>query len=162
MRTLLLAAPGDSGHGVVARRVRLRDLLAARWRAGSLERALARGVAPDTDAALALRAEALIGPSVRAALARRLRRVVRDARATGVLFSTRVPTRGRAILAAAEDLDRLAGRLVAPRPVSARGVARVRLLLSDGCGPLYFRGAAEELQVAVSRALADLEVHVER
>jgi len=38
----------------------------------------------------------------------------------------------------------------------------VRVLLTDGCGPLYFRGATEELRVAVARTLADLEVRVER
>jgi hypothetical protein len=88
-----------------------------------------------------------------------VRRVVRDARREGPApFSTRVPTRGRAVLAVAEELDLLARRLLAPEPVSARGVARVRVLLTDGCGPLCYRGAGEGLRSAVSRALGDLEV----
>jgi len=160
MRTLVLVGTADAG--VLARRARLRDVLAAWWRAGSLERALARGVAPETEAALALRAQALIAPSVRAALARQLQRVVRDARGGRARPVTRVATRRREILDAAQELDLLARRLRAPGPVSARGVARVRVLLTDGCGPLYFRGATEELRVAVARALADLEVRVER
>jgi hypothetical protein len=38
---VLLLTPGDAGNTVVARRARLRDRLAARWHAGSLDRTLA-------------------------------------------------------------------------------------------------------------------------
>ena len=36
-----------------------------------------------------------------------------------------------------------AERLTGPRPVSARGVARLRLLLSDGAGPMYWPGGGD-------------------
>ena len=58
MPTVLLVTDFASGH-VVARPARLRERLAARWRARSLERELARGAAPESAAALALRAQAL-------------------------------------------------------------------------------------------------------
>jgi hypothetical protein len=158
MATLVLLADGESGRRIVARRARLRERLAARWRAGSLERELARGAAPETAAALALRAQWLIGPAVRATLARRLLRLVGDARRGHVWPGTKVRPPRRAIVAAAQDLDLLAGRLLAPGPVSARGVAQVRLLLTDGCGPLYFGGSSVDLRSALARALEDLEV----
>jgi hypothetical protein len=48
--------PLDAGKGVVVRRLRLRDRFAARWLAGSLDRELARGVAPASRESLAVRA----------------------------------------------------------------------------------------------------------
>ena len=45
----------------------------------------------------------------------------------------------------------------APGPLAARGIAQVRLLLTDGRSPLYFGGTTEDLRTAVSRALADLQ-----
>jgi hypothetical protein len=161
MPTLVLVAdPEGAGH-VVARPARLSERLAARWRAGSLERELARGAVPESAAALALRAQQLIGPSMRAALARRLRGVLRDARRAPRVGSTRVPPQRRAIVAAGHELERLAARLLAPDPVSARGVAQVRVLLSDGCGPLYADGPGVDLRSAVTRALDDVEVRAQ-
>jgi hypothetical protein len=100
----------------------------------------------------------LIGPPARAELARRVRGVLRDARRPPRVGSTKVPPQRREIVAAARELERLAARLLAPEPVSARGVAQVRLLLSDGCGPLFARGASADLRSALARALEDVEV----
>lgn len=158
MATVVLVTDAEDGGSVVARRARLRERMAARWRAGSLERQLARGAPPEAAAALALRAQTLIGPRARAALARRVLALVGDARRQPRVGSTRIPPRLGEIAAAARELDRLAARLAAPGPVSARGVAEVRLLLADGCGPLYFRGSGVDLGAAVSRALDNLEV----
>jgi len=154
----VLLADGGSGRRVVARPARVRERLAARWRAGSLERELARGAEPETAAALALRAQWLIGPAVRATLARRLLALVGDARRGDVWPGTRVRPPRRAVEAAAHELDLLAARLLAPGPVSARGVAQVRRLLSDGCGPLYFGGSSVDLRSALARAFEDLEL----
>jgi hypothetical protein len=151
--TLLLA----SGHFVIGRRVGLRDRLVARLRAGSLDRELALGVAPDSAGPLALRARALIGPCVRRTLARQLRRIVSDARGNHV-WLTQVPIRKPAVLDAADELAVLADRLADPGPVDVRGVAEVALLLTDGCGPLYYRGATDELRARVASALRRLDV----
>jgi hypothetical protein len=157
MSTLLLA----SGDTVVGRRAGIRDRLMARLQAHALDRDLARGVAPESCGALTLRARTLIGPSARTALARQLRRVVSDARG-GHVWLSRVAVRRPAVLDAAEELDVLADRLAAPGPVDVRGVAQVQLLLTDGTGPLYFRGATEELRARVANALSRLEVLDER
>ena len=158
MSTLLLLA---SGEAVIGRRAGLRDRLVAWLRADALDRELARGVAPESCGALTLRARTLIGPSARATLARQLRRVVSDARG-GHVWLSRVPVRRPEVLDAADELDVLADRLAAPGPVDVRGVAEVQLLLTDGTGPLYFRGATEELRARVADAMRRLEVHDER
>jgi hypothetical protein len=158
MSTLVLLASGDA---VVGRRARLRDRLVARLRAGALDRQLAGGVAPETGGALTLRARALIGPRARAALARQLRRVVSDAHGEH-LWLARIAPRRREVLATADALILLADRLAAPGPVDVRGVAQVRMLLTDGCGPLYFRGATDELRARASRALSSLDVLAHR
>jgi hypothetical protein len=158
MSTLLLLA---SEEAVVGRRAGLHDWLMARLRAASLDRELASGVAPESCGALTLRARRLIGPSARAALARQLRRVVNDARG-GHVWMSRVPVRRPEVLDAADELDVLADRLAAPGPVDVRGVAQVQLLLTDGTGPLYFRGATEELRARVANALNRLDVLEQR
>jgi hypothetical protein len=158
MSTVLLLASEDA---VVGRRARLRDRVIAWLRAGALDRELARGVAPESCGPLELRARALIGPSMRKTLARQLRRVVNDARG-GHAWMTHVPICRPEVLDAAAELDVLADRLAAPGPVDVRGVAQVQLLLSDGCGPLYFRGATEELRASVARALSRLEMLEQR
>ena len=64
----------------------------------------------------------------------------KDTRATR---SARVPMH-RANIASAEALiDEVRLRLHVPHPVSARGMARLRQLLSDGTGPLYRYGSGD-------------------
>jgi hypothetical protein len=154
MSTLLLLASEET---VVGRRAGLRDRLIAWLRADALDRELARGVAPESCGALTLRARTLIGPPARAVLARQLRRVVSDARGSHVWLA-RVSVRKGPVLEAADELDALADRLSEPGPVDVRGVAEIQLLLSDGCGPLYFRGATEELRARIAHALRRLEI----
>jgi hypothetical protein len=70
---------------------------------------------------------------------------------------TRIGPRRGAVLEAADELDAVVQRLREPRPVAAGGVARVRLLLTDGCGPLYLPVAGQTLRTAVEAALDGLE-----
>src|SRR6266568_3472745 len=60
------------------------------------------------------------------------------------------------VVEAAPELARLASRLQAVGPVEAKGVAQVRVLLSDGTGPLYDGAAPEDLRAAALGALAAL------
>ena len=90
-------------------------------------------------------------------LADGIHRVLAEARGSRRLFVAQVPLCRRGVLAAADQLEELAARLVAPGPLSARGIAQVRLLLTDGRSPLYFGATTEGLRAAVSRALADLQ-----
>ena len=158
MAPLLLLRPADANPDViVARPARLRDRLAARIRARALDEELARGVAPDARASLALRARALGEDRIRCALGRQIRRIVDDARGPQDLGRAQIPTRRDEVLAAALELDELAERLLTPGPVAGGGLAQVRLLLTDGASPLYFGGAREKLRDAADRALTALQ-----
>jgi hypothetical protein len=154
---LVLLDDRDAGFRVA--RVGARDRLVARLRAPSLDGALAGGASPDSTAALALRARHLVRPSVRGYLARSLRRVAREdqrhraRRVTG-------PSLGHSVEECSDEIDALAERLVTPGPVSVRGVAQVRVLLSDGAGPLYRRSSREEVADKVRDARDSLEPRV--
>lgn len=125
------------GTGLVVYRVSLRDRLAFRLRFASLDAALAAGEAPESRAALALRAARLIAPRMRRRLARSLRAFVEMS--TRPSIPRRAPI-GPHVRHAARDLLELADRLETPGPVSARGVALVCVLLSNGNGPLHGGG----------------------
>ena len=152
--TILLASGGDSL--VVAQRPRLRDRLAARWRARRLDRALAGGTPPEASAALALRAQRLTEPEHRRSIAQSLRRVVRDAQ-TGrrAALGQVKPSRAR-VTAARAELSLLADTLDEPGPVAAGGVARALLLLTDGTGPLYSPRDDTRLAAGAVRATREL------
>jgi hypothetical protein len=156
----VLVSDSETGDGIVVRCAGLRDRLVARFRAGRLDQELARGVAPETSAPLVLRAQTLIAPSTRAGLAHQIERILREAMSGYAWMISRVAPRRREVLDAAQELEALAHRLVAPGPVSAGGVARVRLLLTDGCGPLYFHGAPDRLRTLASVALDSLEPRI--
>src|SRR5579862_528300 len=102
--------------------------------AAKLDRELAQGVAEDASPALARRARMLIAPCLREQLGQQLRRVVREAHERPAPRA-RVEFNQRAVLSAEEDLRRLASTLQSPVRVSARGVAKVQVLLTDGAGP---------------------------
>jgi hypothetical protein len=53
---------------------------------------------------------------------------------------TRMPIRADVVRASADVVEAVLARLAGPRPVRARGVARLRILLSDGQGPVYRAG----------------------
>jgi hypothetical protein len=142
------------GRGAILRPVTVGDRLGARLRVGALDRALASGAPPESDVALTLHARRLIAPRTRRRLARTLQSMVATTRRP-----PRPPLRppGAQVAVAGEDLLALADRLEDPGPVEARGVALVRMLLSDGGGPLHSRGAAGRLAAAAHEAAAALE-----
>jgi hypothetical protein len=148
------AGPPDSTRRGHARRsVRARTM--ARLRARRFDRALAVGVPAPAGSALAVHAARLTSVVERQAVARALRRAVRDAKDTRATQSGRVPMH-RANIGSAEALiDEVTLRLHAPQPVSARGMARLRRLLSDGTSPLYRQGRGD-LAGRLGAALAAL------
>ncbi len=127
----------------------------ARLRAGQFDRQLAVGVPAPAGTALAVHQARLTSVAERDAVARSLRQAVRDARAGGSPLSSRVPLHVPNIAAAEDLIDTVTLRLHSPRPVSARGMARLRQLLSDGVGPLYRFGRGD-LRGRLGAALAEL------
>jgi hypothetical protein len=132
---------------------------------GRLDRDLAAGFDPESSAKHTLRAQQLTDPATRRRLAHSLRRVVsdvRDRRAT--MFGPAVPVR-REVLPWSNELLRLAERVQGADPVSASGMARLLVTLTDGTSPLYDRGSGRSVQETVQwiadglqPARADLQI----
>jgi hypothetical protein len=162
MASLVIVRPQNSAKALlIARRARFRERLTARLRATWLDGELARGVAPDERAALALRAQTLGETRTREALARSLRRVLDDARQGSQPRRGQIATVRADVLAASDQLERLIERLLEPGIVAARGCAQARMLLIRGEGPLYFRSAGHDLAAAAADALTALEPRLE-
>ena len=143
---------------VSARQVTLRERMSAWLRADALDRDLASGVSPDASGPLALRARRLERCSMRRALARSLQRVLAEATAgRSRRLGGTVPVRRDQVISAWDAFEELIRGLLAPGPVSVRGVAQVRLLLIDGYGPLYHPEAVDDLRWQVQRALDALD-----
>jgi hypothetical protein len=151
----LLVGAGSDGL-VVATRPRLRDRLAARWRSGALDRALARGTPPEASRALALRAQHLTEPEQRRSIAQGLRGILREAHERRPVISGRVMPNRSSVTAARDELTLLADALDEPGPVAAGGVAQAALLLTDGTGPLYSPFSAKRLGAGAARATREL------
>jgi hypothetical protein len=131
------------------------DRLLAGVAAAKLDHELASGVREDANPALAWRARKLVAPRAREQLGQALRRIVRDANRPPVL-SPRVSLVRDRVVAAEFDLRLLASRLQSPAAVSPRGVAKTRLLLTDGTGPLFYARSDKDLGTLVRDATAAL------
>lgn len=149
----------DSDRCVTARDATVFERLVSHVRAAKLDRELAGGARADGSAVRALRAQALVRPSMRRALARSVEELVEEAAIGGHPLRTeaRVPIRRETVMEAADELQVLVGRLLAPGPVRARGVAEVKLLLTDGAGPIYYPGDTGDLRASVLNAAEDLQ-----
>jgi hypothetical protein len=160
MSAVLLVSPGGLvTSGVVARRARPSHRLAARWRATSLDRAIAAGTPPDSSVALELRAHRLVGPHVRRQLAADIGCLIGMAWDPSPCRSVTVPRCRRQLRETAHQLEELAQMLRAPTPVEARGVALTRLLFVEGNGPLYRPcgdGSPQRLHAALCEAINGL------
>ena len=156
----------DQGR-LTFRRLRPWHRMLARSRAVRLDRELADGASPEASAALAARAMRLTSMEFRRGLAASLQRMLAAAGEPAGLRPR--PAAGRSLLAAADRPPRvpfrlarirqsaprlaaLAGRLVEPGPVPARGVAVLSPLLADGAGPLYREASRDDLGAIIERA----------
>jgi hypothetical protein len=115
-----------------------------------LDHQLADGLDPVELEDRAVRASQLAAMRARRRVARSLRGVVRAAsQPAGGLLGSAIPVSRGAVLAWHQGLLGLAERLERPGPVNPCGVARAVILLTDGVGPLYDRGAALSMGEAV-------------
>jgi hypothetical protein len=123
------------------RRRRRQRLAEGTWvlmRRRTLERRLINGVDPVTDPLVARRAAQLATPRSRERTACSLEAVVRQTRHIGgVRISNIVPASRREVRLAKPYLLEMIARLRDGRPIWPGGVARIREMLADGCGPLF-------------------------
>jgi hypothetical protein len=154
MREVLL----EQGSSLRVRQVRLRDRLTARMRVGALDRQLADGTAPEASVALALHATRVYQASQRQFLARTLTHLARSSRSSSSSTRLRVPVDHEAVRRALDELEAVAHRLNGDGPLNVQGLARIRLLLADGTGPLYRAARPEQLRLELRSALATLDL----
>lgn len=128
----------------------------ARLAPSGLDRRIAAGEEPWTDAELGARAARLLRRATRRRIAAGLESAVLDARGGSSLHPLRMsaPVAQPAVADAGDEVLQLAARLRAPEPVRPQGIALARLLLVDGSGPLY--SAGDSLPLVARRALATL------
>ncbi len=146
-QVLVIDSRGRTGY--VIRPVTPLTRLLSRLRGASLDRRLAAGLEPETSRLLATRAQLLMASTSRQRLADEWRDLINRAHRPPTGGSRRVSLQRRRIIAAEQDIRRLAGVLSAPLAPAARGVAMAGLLLTDGTGPLYNRHAGSELGAAL-------------
>jgi hypothetical protein len=130
----------------------------ARMCTRQLDRELAQGISPDSSAVLSVRAHDLIGVRTRSMLAQSIRRLLDEAAHPLRPLHFTVPICRSKVWRCRHTLVEVADRLVGGEPLDARGVAQLRLLLSDGAGPLYDHPGANDLAPALQRVIAALEV----
>ncbi len=114
--------------------------LRARLFAGRLDRELDAGAVPMLGSALAAHMTRLTSTHERESLARALRHAMAEAHRGCAGVPLRIPVNWESMISCADTVDDITLLLHSPRPVRARGMARLRLLLSDGTGPLYQEG----------------------
>ncbi len=131
-----------------------RARILARWRRASLDRALAHGEDPAASAALAARTTQLAAPPTRARIAAGLERMALEVEAPLAPFAV-APSRP-AVRANRDALLDLAALLRLDRPLYARGIAMLRLVLVDGTGPAYTDRHGEALRRELDLARATL------
>jgi hypothetical protein len=138
-----------------AARVPLGARVMARLFADRYDRMLAVGVPAKAGSALAAHAARLTSVDEREAIASSLRRSADHTCNRDALVSSRVELNVPNITAAQDRIDQVTLRLHSPKPVTPRGVARLRVLLADGAGPMYRHGAGD-LEGRLGAALAAL------
>jgi hypothetical protein len=150
------AATAESASGVDRRRAAqafdpgLVARLAALVRSSALDRALVDGADPAASPQLAARTARLAARSTRARIADALERLARTEREAPARWRV-LPSRS-AVRANAPELYALAALLRGPAPVYARGVAMLRMLVTDGTGPAYSDREGDALAQQLCRA----------
>lgn len=130
--------------------------LRAGWAREALDRRLAEGADPGTDALLQTRAQRLVAPASRAVLAAGLERVVATADEPAAALSSAAPVRRGPVRGARHELMGLAGELrhmPEPRP---RGVAMAGRLLTEPSSVIFTASSRDEVARAARDAVDNM------
>jgi hypothetical protein len=129
--------------------------MSARVFAGRYDGDVEAGVIPVGGTPLAVHWTRLTSARERQDLAFALCAALRDAESPRGHRSRRAPVNGPAVRQTTSVIDEVLERLAGSTPVRARGMARLRLLLADGRGPVYREGRGT-LTAAMRGVLAAL------
>jgi hypothetical protein len=157
--TLLLFDFGDPQR-LQARPNRRWSRLVAQLHASTLDRQLADGRSPESSRLLATRAQVLVSPVMRQALAANWQNLLLRVRMPPVMRNPRMPLNRECIVACEPEINEMLSALLAPLPASARGVAMANSLLCDGTGPIYNPRRSAELGIAIRDAMKHLDASV--
>lgn len=133
-------------HAVTRRAQHWILALKVRWSRGRLDRELAAGTAPESRPELQLRANQLVAPRSRRALAAVIVHLLDAAEEPPGVFERQAPARAlnrAAVRRARSELLAVAALLSGDGPVSVRTAARAQVLACDERGPLYGTTAAD-------------------
>jgi hypothetical protein len=145
----------EANEGLFGFRVPARGRIAALLSQTRLDARLAAGEPPEASVELAIRADQLVRPRACLRLARTLAWISSQPSAPMTIRAT--PICGRAVRDVARELTTLGRRLSAKGPISARGIAQLRILIADGSGPLYSPGRPVELRTRLDLAAIALD-----
>jgi hypothetical protein len=125
---------------------------------GAFTRDLAAGADPLARPELAPRAAQLISRRERTIMARSLRRTLQDAHASRLTLGGPALIRRGAVRHSEDVITAVVKRLDGPHPVSPRGMAQIRRLITNADNsPLYNNTAPGALRQAMSTVLCALE-----
>jgi hypothetical protein len=145
------------GDPFVLRPCRLADRLHARLLGPSLDHQLAAGCPPESNRLLAARAQDIVSLPRRTSVAGSWEHLLRVARRAPAVRTRAVPLNAAAILAAEPAIREMMDRLIAPLPVTARGVAAATIPLVDAASPVYGRQSPEALADLLDVAITQLD-----
>jgi hypothetical protein len=119
--------------------------LLARFLPGRFDQLVAESELLPLGHAVTAHAQRIISVSERQAIARTLRSSVREANGAtaSIAITARVRLHEANIRVVGALIDEVAVRLELPYPIKPRGMAQLRLLLSDGAGPFYHSGTGD-------------------
>jgi len=155
--SLLLIDPRHP-HGLIARANTRWVGTVVRLLGSTLDAQLAQGRPPESNRFLAARAQILVSPSGRRALAQHWAHLLE--RAGGPPpppRSPRVSLNRLAIARCEGKIREMLALLARPLPISARGAAAASMLLSDGTGPLYRHHGPSDLGRSLTEVMARLD-----
>jgi hypothetical protein len=117
----------------------LRARLLARMRASALDGQLACGAVPWLSPVHAARGVQLTSARSRTELARALERLLAEADSPATPPRAAIPPCAEQVHAARGQILAITAKLRSGSPADPRGMAKLRVLLSDGAGPCYVR-----------------------
>jgi hypothetical protein len=154
--TTVLLVEGPDLRAATVARCALPTRLLARLRSPGLDRRLAAGASPDSDALLSLRAHELESVAVRRRLAAGYRLRLSASRRSPHPVDRQIPLARAEIRRCGALVEELAALLESATPADPRGVARASLLLSEGNSPLYARASSALLETTLREAIGAL------